>query len=135
MHAQIAVNEVKAYSNSARDLKNQAVLIFKAFKSIYKQCKRLKGSSKNLTSIYQSLIKELEQVKARQAQGNIIDHQYYSALKNLQIALNYQKQAESRLAQIPSFEQQVSLLKQATEYLDYAFVCIIKSLKMLQKRK
>jgi len=70
MHAQIAVSEVKAYSNSARDLKNRAVLIFKAFKSIYKQCKRLKGSSKNLTSIYQSLIKELEQVKARQANSS-----------------------------------------------------------------
>jgi len=135
MDAQIAVNEAKAYQDSARNLEEQAVLIFKAFKSIYKNAKKLKASAKNLTSIYQSLAKELERARALQASGKVIDHSYFSALKQLQQAINFQSQAEARLAQIPSFEQQACLIKQATEYLDSAFLYLVRTIKLLQKQR
>jgi len=126
--------EFKNYQSSVRNLKDEIVLIFKSMKSIYKHTKSLKSAIKNLTSIYKSVIKELARAESLQKQGKIVDHSYYSALKNLKLALRYQHQAEDRISQIPSFESLACLLKQATEYLNFSFLHLVRALKMLKRK-
>ena len=135
MDVEVALNEAKTYQDSARSLEDRSVMLPMAFKSIYKNSKRLRRSVKNLKIIYQSFIKELEKSRLQQVSGNVIDQSIFVALKNLEQALAYQRQAENKLSQIQPFEQQAILIKESAELLDYSFVNIIKSLKQLQRRK
>jgi len=73
MDVGLALNEIKASQDKARNLKDQTVLIFKTYKSIYKNSKHAKSSANNLSSIYRILLKELEW-SPPQTSGNVVDH-------------------------------------------------------------
>ena len=135
MDVGVAVNQVRVYQDSARNLQDRAIILLQASESIFKSAKRLCASAKNLKSIHKPLLRELERSGLPQASGNVIDHTVFSALKNLELALGYQKQAENKLSQIQSLQQQALLVKESAELLDYSFTTIVKTLKILHQRK
>ena len=135
MDVGVALTEVKAYRDSARNLEDRAGILLNSLKITWKNSKRLWASIKNLKSIHQSLLKELERSRPQQAFGNVIDQSFFLAMKNLEQALSYQRQAENKLSQIQTFEKQAQLIKESTELLDYSFVTIVKTLKLLHQRK